>query len=175
MQESLLSPPPVSSAPSSRPGPSRPEPKAERPELKAERIEAKVERLEQVPEPRVPAGSADLAEAWSRVVNEIMSKKALLGSVLQHTTPLAVADGVLTIALGGNHFHKEQLTNQANRELINQTLSQHVSGARRFELGATGSEGGGARNHPAVQAALSVFPGEVVAVRPRVPEEGATP
>ena len=47
--------------------------------------------------------------------------------------------------------------------------------ARRFELDTNGgavSSGGGARNHPAVQAALSAFQGEVVAVRPRSPEEG---
>jgi hypothetical protein len=81
---------------------------------------------------------------------------------------------VLTIALAGNHFHKELLSDRANRELINQALSQHFPGARRFELDATESAGGGARSHPAVQAALSMFQGEVVAVRPRVPEEGAS-
>jgi len=55
-------------------------------------------------------------------------------------------------------------------------LAQHLSGARRFELDASGPPGGGggARNHPAVQAALSVFQGEVVAVRPRALEEGAS-
>ena len=31
---------------------------------------------------------------------------------------------------------------------------------------------GGAVNHPAVQAAVAMFQGEVVAVRPRAPEEG---
>ncbi len=102
-----------------------------------------------------------------------MAKKALLGSVLQHATPLAIADGVLTIALGGNHFHKEMLSDRANRELINQALARHIPSARRFELDATGATLGGARSHPAVQAALSAFPGEVVAVRPRAREEGA--
>ena len=164
VQESLLEAPPMPAVPPS-PGP-RP---------MTSRVEPKAERVEPAPEPRAPAVAGSLAEGWSRVVSEITARKALLGSVLQHTTPLALADGVLTIAVGGNHFHKEQLTSQANRELINQTLSQHVPGARRFELGTAGSEAGGARNHPAVQAALSVFPGEVVAVRPRVPEEGATP
>jgi len=119
--------------------------------------------------------SGNLEEGWQRVVAEVMGRKALLGSVLQNATPTAIVDGVLLIAVEGNHFHKEQLNTPANRDLINQVLAQHVSGARRFELDASGPPGGGgARNHPAVQAALSVFQGEVVAVRPRALEEGAS-
>jgi len=114
----------------------------------------------------------DLAGAWARVVGEIMSKKALLGSVLEHATPLGLADGVLTLAVGGNHFHRELLSDRANRELVNQVVQQHVSGARRIEIDVSSSGEGGARNHPAVQAALSVFQGEVVAVRQRAPEGG---
>ena len=141
--------------------------------------EAKTERADipqasQTP-PTASVGDSNLEEAWQRVVAEIMGKKALLGSVLQHATPTAIVDGVLTIAVEGNHFHKEQLNAPGNRELINQVLAQHLSGARRFELDASGPVGGGARNHPAVQAALSVFQGEVVAVRPRALEEGASP
>ena len=103
-----------------------------------------------------------------------MGKKALLGSVLQHATPTALVDGVVTIAVDASPFHKEQLNLPGNRDLINQVLAQHLSGARRFELDAAGPVGGGARNHPAVQAAVSMFQGEVVAVRPRALEEGAS-
>ena len=81
---------------------------------------------------------------------------------------------MLTVAVEGSHFHRELLNDRGNKDLINQVLAQHVPGARRFELDASGPVAGGARNHPAVQAALSVFPGEVVAVRPRAPEEGAS-
>jgi DNA polymerase-3 subunit gamma/tau len=160
VQENLLAAPPAASRPSAPAMESRaqraPEPPTERPVVSS-------------------ASQADergLADVWQRVVSEIMAKKALLGSVLQHATPLAVADGVLTLALAGNHFHQELITDRANRELINQVLQQHLPGARRFELDASGGSGGGARNHPAVQAALNVFQGEVVAVRPRTPEEG---
>jgi hypothetical protein len=97
----------------------------------------------------------------------------MLGSVLQHSSPVSLADGVLTIALGGNHFHKEMLGDRAGRELINQVLARHIPAARRFELDAAGATPGGARNHPVVQAAVSAFQGEVVAVRPRAREEGA--
>src|SRR5262245_53536680 len=125
---------------------------------------------ERAPTAAEPADRA-LAESWERVVSDVMAKKALLGSVLQHATPLAVADGVLQLGLGGNHFHKELLTERGNRDLVTQALQQHVPGARRFEIDA-GDTGGGARNHPAVRAAVNMFQGEVVAVRPRTPEEG---
>ena len=158
VQESLL----VPRAPAASPGPRSGSPSSE---TKADRVQESSGSQ---------ADEGGLAEGWQRAVGEIMAKKPLLGSVLQHATPLAIADGVLTIALAGNHFHKEMLTDHASRELINQALSQHLPGARRFELDAAGSSGGGARAHPAVQAALSVFQGEVVAVRPRGPEEGVS-
>ena len=121
--------------------------------------------------------AAELGDAWQRVVAEIMRKKALLGSVLQHASPIEVAGGVLNVGLTASAFHAEMLADRANRDLINQAVQHHVPGARRFEVDAGRGSGAGsatsaARSHPAVQAALSVFQGEVVAVRPRVPEEG---
>jgi DNA polymerase-3 subunit gamma/tau len=121
--------------------------------------------------------AAELGEAWQRVVAEIMRRKALLGAVLQHAEPLRVSEGVLALGLTASPFHAEMLVDRANRDLINQAVQQHVPGARRFELDAGGgglgaAAGAGARSHPAVQATLSAFQGEVVAVRPRVPEEG---
>jgi DNA polymerase III subunit gamma/tau len=153
------------------PSPSR-EPKADSPSPSRE---PKAERMER-PQASggVQVGDVGLAEGWQRVVGDMMARKALLGSVLQHAMPGAITDGVLTLAVEGNHFHKELLNDRGNRELINQVLSQHLPGVRRFELDAAGPVAGGARNHPAVQAALSVFQGEVVAVRPRAPEEGAS-
>ena len=108
------------------------------------------------------------------MVGDVLKRKALLGSVLQHAAPLRVEQGVLTLALQASGFHREMLSDRANTELINEAVQRHVPSARRFELdtNATTPAGGGARNHPAVQAALSAFPGEVVAVRPRSPEEG---
>ncbi len=125
-----------------------------------------------------PAGlpaPAGLEDAWERVVTDVMKRKAVLGSVLQHATPLRVEGGVLTLALQASGFHREMLNDRSSKELINEAVQRHVASARRFELDANGGAaggGGGARNHPAVQAALSAFPGEVVAVRPRSPEEG---
>jgi DNA polymerase-3 subunit gamma/tau len=125
-------------------------------------------------EPALPP-PAGLQAAWERVVTDVMKRKAVLGSVLQHATPLRVEDGVLTLALQASGFHREMLNDRGSKELINEAVQRHVTSARRVELVANGgavSGGGGARNHPAVQAALSAFQGEVVAVRPRSPEEG---
>jgi DNA polymerase III subunit gamma/tau len=125
-----------------------------------------------------PAGlpaPTGLDAAWERVVTDVMKRKAVLGSVLQHATPLRVENGVLMLALQASGFHREMLNDRGSKELINEAVQRHVASARRFELDANGgaaSAGGGARNHPAVQAALSAFQGEVVAVRPRSPEEG---
>jgi DNA polymerase III subunit gamma/tau len=121
------------------------------------------------------ASTGDLETAWERVVGEVLKRKALLGSVLQHASPLRVEEGVLTLALQASGFHREMLNDRGNKDLINEAVQRHVASARRFELdtnAATPAGGGGARNHPAVQAALSTFQGEVVAVRPRSPEEG---
>jgi DNA polymerase-3 subunit gamma/tau len=164
-QESLLGSPAPASASPPTPVPSRPS---------AAPIAAPPERNAPPPEPEPAAPSADLATGWQRVIDEIMKKKALLASVLRSAAPLGVEAGVLTLSLGGNHFHKEQLADRANRDLVNQAIQQWVPGARRFELDASesGAGPGGARNHPAVQAALNAFQGEVVAVRPRAVEEG---
>src|SRR5262249_7171671 len=155
-QESLLAAPPVPGGSARVPGRVSERPKTERPPVTS------------AAQPR----QGDLEESWQRIVAEIMAKKALLGSVLQHATPVAVADGVLQLALAGNHFHRDLLGERTNRELINQAVQKHLPGAHRFELDADGGGAGGARNHPAVQAALNAFQGEVVAVRPRAPEEG---
>ena len=133
------------------------------------------ERVDPRREDPVPGPTGDLEESWQRVIAEVMKKKALVGSVLQGATPLGVESGVLMLALTGNHFHRDRLAEPGNREVINQAVKQLIPGAQRFEIDAGGgasADGGRARNHPAVQAALNVFQGEVVAVRPRAPEEG---
>jgi DNA polymerase III subunit gamma/tau len=110
----------------------------------------------------IPVSASSLDMAWERVVTDLMKRKALLGSVLQHATPLRVEDGVLTLALQASGFHREMLNDRGNKELINEAVQRHVASARRFELDPNGvapAAGGGARNHPAVQAALSAFQG----------------
>jgi DNA polymerase-3 subunit gamma/tau len=132
--------------------------------------------------PRAPAPpkeapaepAADLGEGWARAVDDILKKKALLGSVVQHGVPLKLEGPVLTIGLVASPFHREMLNDRANREIITHAVQQHVPGARRVEIAAEASAAGGAINHPAVQAAVAMFQGEIVAVRPRAPEEKET-
>jgi DNA polymerase-3 subunit gamma/tau len=125
--------------------------------------------------PAAPASAAepptqDLATAWDRVVDEVMKKKPTLGSLLTQARPSGISDRELTIVLHGNHFHREMLADVANRELVLQAVRRCVAGAERINV-VSGSEATGTISaHPAVQAAIAEFQGEVVAVRPRLPE-----
>ena len=117
------------------------------------------------------AKAGDLGEAWQRVVSSVLARKALLGSVLQHATPVAVRDGALAVNLVASRFHQELLADRANRELIHQIIAEHVPGARRLELTTEAAPASGAAAHPAVEAARAAFGAEIVAVRPRIPDE----
>jgi DNA polymerase III subunit gamma/tau len=122
-----------------------------------------------------PIASEDVATGWQRVVDEVMRKKPTLGAVLAQTRPAGMRDRELLVVLTGNHFHREMLADSANRDLVAQALRRHVAGAERFGVVTEdeGGGGGGATEHPAVQAAVAEFQGEVVAVRPRLPEGGS--
>ena len=113
---------------------------------------------------------ADAGEGWQRVVDEVMRRKPMLGAVLAQSRQGALRDGELTIVLSGNHFHRETLADAANRDVVVQALRRHIAGAERFRVTAEDEGGGGVATHPAVQAAIAEFQGEVVAVRPRSPE-----
>jgi hypothetical protein len=117
------------------------------------------------------AASADVTTGWQRVIEDVMRRKPTLGAVLAQTRPAGLRDRELTVVLTGNHFHREMLADSANRELVTQAVRRHVAGAERFGV-VTEDEGGegGATEHPAVQAAMNEFQGEVVAVRPRLRE-----
>jgi DNA polymerase III subunit gamma/tau len=127
------------------------------------------------PPPAAPTAVAappaqDLATAWERVVEEVMKRKPTLGAVLTQARPSGVADRELTIVLHGNHFHREMLADVTNRELVVQAVRRCVAGAERLNVMSGGEAGGIIATHPAVQAAIAEFQGEVVAVRPRLPE-----
>jgi DNA polymerase-3 subunit gamma/tau len=121
--------------------------------------------------PATPSPGEDLATVWQRVVDEVMRKKPMLGAVLAQATPLGVASGELTIAVAGNHFHRELLTDRANRELVLTGVRRWLRDVERLSVSEAPGVGRDATAHPAVQAALAELEGEVVAVRPR-PSEG---
>jgi DNA polymerase-3 subunit gamma/tau len=131
---------------------------------------------EALPAPR-PAAVAptlppveDLATAWQRVVDEVMRKKPMLGAVLAQATPVGIAGGELTIAVAGNHFHRELLIDRANRELIMAGIRRWLRDVERFVVSESPGPVKDIAAHPVVQAALTELEGEVVAVRQRPPE-----
>jgi hypothetical protein len=62
------------------------------------------------------------------------------------------------------------LADGASRDVVLQALRRSIPGVERFRVSAEDEGGGGVAGHPAVQAAVAEFQGEVVAVRPRSPE-----
>jgi DNA polymerase-3 subunit gamma/tau len=117
-----------------------------------------------------PQATGDMSVAWQRVVDEVMRRKPTLGAVLAQSKPGALREGELIVVLSGNHFHREMLADGANRDVVLQALRRHIPGVERFRISADDDGGGGVAGHPAVQAAMAEFQGEVVAVRPRSPE-----
>jgi len=99
-----------------------------------------------------------------------MRKKPMLGAVLMHARPDALAGGELTVVLSGNHFHRETLAESANRELVREAVRRNIAGAEQFTVVTETNGGGSVTDDPTVQAALKEFEGEVVAVRRRTPE-----
>jgi DNA polymerase-3 subunit gamma/tau len=125
--------------------------------------------------PPAPQGTEGLDAGWGRVVAEVMRRKPTLGAILDQARPVALVDGQLTVALAGNHFHKDLLADRVNRELVTQVVQRHIPDANRVEVTVGSAEPAGAQGHPVVQAALALFQGEVVAVRPRGEEGGEQP
>jgi hypothetical protein len=90
--------------------------------------------------------------------------------MLAQVVPGALVNGTLTIVLSGTGFHREMLMDAANKELLTQLVRRHVAGAERIEVAMQGEGDSTPSGHPAVKAAKEIFQGEVVAVRPRLPE-----
>jgi hypothetical protein len=123
------------------------------------------------PAPAAAPATTDVATGWQRVVEDVMRRKPTLGAVLAQTRPGTLRDRELSIRLIGNHFHREMLSDSTNRDLIGQALRRHIAGAERVNVTSENETSGGeVTDHPAVQAAVAQFQGEIVAVRPRVTE-----
>jgi len=173
VQDSLL---PAAESPG-RPAaePPRVAPRAERPSAMAAAPGPSAPEPTRASAPSAPVAPAppatdDVATGWERVVDDVMRRKPTLGAVLAQTRPAGLRERELMLVLTGNHFHREMLADTANRDLVAQALRRHVVGAERFGLVSEEESGGALTEHPAVQAAVAQFQGEVVAVRPRLPE-----
>jgi len=118
-----------------------------------------------------PAPGSDLVTVWQRVVDEVMAKKPMLGSVLAQARPVDLRNGELVIAVSGNHFHREMLSDRASRDLVQAAVRRQIAGAERVVVADDDGAAGGVKEHPAVRAIVAELEGEVVAVRRR-PREG---
>jgi DNA polymerase-3 subunit gamma/tau len=117
----------------------------------------------------VETAGEEPGDAWQLVVGEVMKTKPMIAGTLMQARPAGLADGVLRVALTGNHFHRDLLADRAYRDIVLQAIRRNFPGALDFTIV---NEQSGARqvtDHPAVQAAIATFQGEVVAVRPRAP------
>ena len=129
-----------------------------------------------VTEPPAPSAeraaepSSELGIAWQRVVEEATKKRPMLGGTLAQVVPGGVTNGTLTVVLSGTGFHRDMLTDTTNKDLLTQLVRRHVAGAERVDLAIQGEGDASPSGHPAVKAAKDIFQGEVVAVRPRLPE-----
>ena len=154
LQESLLEPASTAAAP----GPTLPDPRPSSGPAPAR--------------PSPPPSGPDLEAGWLRVVEEVTEKKPILGTVLGQAKPLSVEDGKLQVSMTGNHFHADLLADRSHGELANQAVRRHIPGATRVEISLSSTGADDTEQDPAVRAALEVFEGEVVTVRPRAEEGG---
>jgi DNA polymerase-3 subunit gamma/tau len=125
------------------------------------------------PEPSAPPTAIDTSgadAAWQLVVEEVMGRKPMIGGTLMHARPAGITGGVLRVVLAGNHFHRDLLEDRAYRDMVLQAIRRNFPGANDFTIVNEESGSGTVTDHPAVQAVIAAFQGEVVAVRPRAPE-----
>ena len=95
----------------------------------------------------------------------------MLGSLLDQARQGPIVDGELRIVLTGSRFQRDTLNERANRDLVLQAVRKYMPGVERISVAeGDGGSGGDVRSHPAVEAAIAEFDGEVVAVRPRQAE-----
>jgi DNA polymerase-3 subunit gamma/tau len=160
LQESLLTP----REPAPRTAPERPRPPAAAPAA------APAPASRPAPPPRSAPPASDADSAWARVVEEVKTRKIMLGSLLEQAHQGAIVDGELTIVLTGSRFQRDTLNERANRELVLQAVRKYISGIERISVAEGDSGPGDIRSHPAVKAAIEEFDGEIVTVRPRQAE-----
>jgi DNA polymerase-3 subunit gamma/tau len=159
LQESLLTP----REPAPRPAPERPRPPAAAPAPAPSPVPAS----RPAPPPRSAPPASDADSAWARVVEEVKTRKIMLGSLLEQAHQGAIADGELTIVLTGSRFQRDTLNERANRDLILQSVKKYISGVERISVAEGDGGPGDIRSHPAVKAAIEELDGEIVTVRPR--------
>jgi len=130
------------------------------------------------PEPPPGSGAATTPgqDLWTRIVSEITRVRPTLGHKLAEGVLLADDGGRLTVSLPNGDTLLQDMLRQYRQQILE--IARRVRADLR-EVQFTGAAaaptpGGAATEHPAVQAAVELFDGEVTAVRPtgRSPRRG---
>ncbi|MBI4011088.1 MAG: DNA polymerase III subunit gamma/tau [Candidatus Rokubacteria bacterium] len=134
--------------------------------------------LRDAPRPAPPAAPTATAPAgpdaaWARIVEEVTRARPTLGHLLADAVVLSDEGGRLTVSLpNGNAFAHDLVRQQANRQLVLEAARRVRPDLRdvQFTTGAgpapPAEEEAPVTGHPAVQAAVELFDGEVTDVRP---------
>ena len=125
----------------------------------------------------------NIKDTWGEVIKEIRKDSAVTGAFLMEGEPIALKDDLLTIGFSEDFkFHKEQIEEKENRELIQKALNK-VFG-REFTIecrlsstlqkekeirapqGMVLSEEEFIEEEPVVKEALDIFEGEILEIKP---------
>ncbi|MBI4436530.1 MAG: DNA polymerase III subunit gamma/tau [Candidatus Omnitrophica bacterium] len=134
-----------------------------------ERLEA-LEKSEVSPPlpslPKIPS-SISIEKEWGALVQAVEAKKKLLGIFLKEGKPVSLEEGLLTVAFEAeNSFHRETLESNANRNLIEEALSELLHQKIRIAFHALKKEKAASSETPAhdpiVKFSLDAFNGKVI-------------
>jgi DNA polymerase-3 subunit gamma/tau len=150
-----------SAAPAARPAAPREAPRGT--------LAATVERRPAAPPaPAPPAEAAGYAAVWSRIVDEIMRVKPLMGHELQDAALVSDEAGRLTVSVPNGHSFIHEMLKGYRQHVLDaaRRVRPDVREVHFTAGGGVPEVGGPATSHPAVQAAVELFDGEVTSVRP---------
>ncbi len=120
-------------------------------------------------------GPAALRERWRQVVAEVSGQKPTFGHILAEAEVVGEEEGRLLVHLpNGNAFTREQLEHRANRQLLHKAVQQVFPEVREVAFVPADPRRGATPSplaHPAVRAAIELFDGEVLTIRPPGPGE----
>jgi DNA polymerase-3 subunit gamma/tau len=117
------------------------------------------------------------AEVWAGVVAEVIRARPTLGHLLSEGVVVGEEEGRLTVAVpNGSGFAHDQLRKPENKELVLEAGRRLQPGLRdiTFTTGGTAATAQAA-SHPAVQAAIELFEGEITQVRAAPGSRGGAP
>ncbi|MCG2676051.1 DNA polymerase III subunit gamma/tau [bacterium] len=124
-----------------------------------------------------------IKDAWGEVVKEIRKDSAVTGAFLMEGEPIALKDDLLTIGFNEDFkFHKEQIEERENKELIQKALNKvfgkeftiecrltNIPRARSETVAQKGmamSKEEFIEKEPVVKEALDIFGGEILEIKP---------